>query len=714
MCKFSNRELNGIEYPRASAIRPQQSAIRYQLSVLKFSVKISPAQSDFLNWSRWVAAWLVVAEHARSLIFLDYGELQSPGVWAKGFYFLTGFGHEAVMVFFVISGYLVGGKVWSLYREGRFGWRRYLADRLSRLYAVLFVALLLGAAMDWTGYLFFNKYGLYNQGYEGSIAVLGAAPIERMGWRDFLVNAFFLQTIVGPTFGSNGPLWSLAYEWWYYVLFPLALAAVWPIANCGWLRAEGKAKSGKAESGKWKKEGTTKSTKLHERGEELGAGSLEEGDGSFEPPITPINTDEGNEAGSRLASQAGAAFSNPFTSELARNCENTSPSRSASGPAGAAEPPKTDIGTSYSPPATAPEAPTPATGHSLLVTRALSALGSLLAVAGLCWFLTWEILIFFGVWLLGVATAALQPNSRGTTKHTKSHETDKIFGTTIERQGGRENEQPKVGPKGEGVGTTESNCSDGHGWGPAGGNQHADSAEFLEGHSQAGLQMDSEKLPSIRSANAPAGAAEPPIADSGGLIAENWPANSYSPPATAPEALARDSGRSSLDTVAPATSYSPPATAPQALALASSALSALFFGAVLLLARAEVLKVPYGWQYLLGVAFALVLLSLAKGSRRWAFSKPSAYLADFSYSVYLIHFPVLMLVISVVFSLTGYGIKIPFGALGLIWFAVVFAVAILFAWMVSLVTEARTAQLREVLYRIFRIEPRITPINTKI
>ena len=34
-----------------------------------------------------------------------------------------------------------------------------------------------------------------------------------------------------------------------------------------------------------------------------------------------------------------------------------------------------------------------------------------------------------------------------------------------------------------------------------GGNQRADSAEFLEGHSQAGLQMDSEKLASIRSAN---------------------------------------------------------------------------------------------------------------------------------------------------------------------------------------------------------------------
>ena len=35
--------------------------------------------------------------------------------------------------------------------------------------------------------------------------------------------------------------------------------------------------------------------------------------------------------------------------------------------------------------------------------------------------------------------------------------------TTIERQGGREKEQPKVGPKGEGLGTTESNDTNAHG-----------------------------------------------------------------------------------------------------------------------------------------------------------------------------------------------------------------------------------------------------------
>jgi ABC-type glutathione transport system ATPase component len=72
--------------------------------------------------------------------------------------------------------------------------------------------------------------------------------------------------------------------------------------------------------------------------------------------------------------------------------------------------------------------------------------------------------------------------------------------TTIEHGGRCENEQLKVGPKGEGVGTTESKDTEST-EGGAGVNQRADSAECLEGHSQAGLQMDSNKLASIRSAN---------------------------------------------------------------------------------------------------------------------------------------------------------------------------------------------------------------------
>ena len=60
--------------------------------------------------------------------------------------------------------------------------------------------------------------------------------------------------------------------------------------------------------------------------------------------------------------------------------------------------------------------------------------------------------------------------------------------------------------------------SDGRGYGIAGENQRADSGEFLEGHSQAGLQMDSEKLASIRSANAPSAFGEQTGSDSESVL----------------------------------------------------------------------------------------------------------------------------------------------------------------------------------------------------
>jgi peptidoglycan/LPS O-acetylase OafA/YrhL len=53
----------------------------------------------------------------------------------------------------------------------------------------------------------------------------------------FVLNAIFLQTtslpVLGsiPTFGTNGPLWSLANEFWYYILFPLIFVGLRPLAS---------------------------------------------------------------------------------------------------------------------------------------------------------------------------------------------------------------------------------------------------------------------------------------------------------------------------------------------------------------------------------------------------------------------------------------------------------------------------------------------------
>ncbi len=52
-----------------------------------------------------------------------------------------------------------------------------------------------------------------------SVALRSTVPV-------FLGNFFYLQSFISPVFGSNGPLWSLSYEFWYYIVFPaLVLAA---------------------------------------------------------------------------------------------------------------------------------------------------------------------------------------------------------------------------------------------------------------------------------------------------------------------------------------------------------------------------------------------------------------------------------------------------------------------------------------------------------
>lgn len=186
-------------------------------------MQIIVSRSSFIHFIRWVSALLVVMNHLRSLMFQDFGTLPRPGVLLKGFYFITSLGHDAVVVFFVLSGYLIGKSVTGQLKAGRFQVKDYLLARVSRLYAVLPVALLLTGVFDFTGH-YFNQVGIYtNKVYSAS---LNFNVMNRENFSHFLASLLMLQNIVLPPLGSNGPLWSLNYEFWYYLLFPLCCLLV--------------------------------------------------------------------------------------------------------------------------------------------------------------------------------------------------------------------------------------------------------------------------------------------------------------------------------------------------------------------------------------------------------------------------------------------------------------------------------------------------------
>ncbi len=184
--------------------------------------KLNKSASAHLDVLRGLAAWAVMWGHLRALFFVDFQHLNRGSLPLTVLYFFTGFGNQAVMVFFVLSGFLISSAIIGRRVSGSWSWHDYAIDRASRLYVVLIPGLLFGLLWDKMGSVLFAFKHIYSQPIDG----FGSAIAQnQLTFGAFLGNLLFLQTILCPTFGSNGPLWSLANEFWYYVLFPVALAA---------------------------------------------------------------------------------------------------------------------------------------------------------------------------------------------------------------------------------------------------------------------------------------------------------------------------------------------------------------------------------------------------------------------------------------------------------------------------------------------------------
>lgn len=171
---------------------------------------------------RALAALVVVLSHVRTLVMADFDDVVHSPLQTV-LYEVSALGHSAVVVFFVLSGYWVGGSVIRGVQRDNFSWSGYVVNRVTRLGMVLIPALVLTFVCDLIGRHYFGEMSTYrgDPGYPGVVAP-EQGPLD--GWT-FLGNAAFLMDIRVPTYGSNTALWSLSFEFWMYILGPLVILA---------------------------------------------------------------------------------------------------------------------------------------------------------------------------------------------------------------------------------------------------------------------------------------------------------------------------------------------------------------------------------------------------------------------------------------------------------------------------------------------------------
>lgn len=151
--------------------------------------------SVYLDGVRFTAAMVVFLGHA-----------SNPPISGGLFWQLYPYLQTAVMIFFVLSGYVIGYVVDN--RESTP--QSYFSSRIARIYSVVLPALIITAICDYIGIRFDEVY------YTTYKPIVDTNEVP-----NYLLSLLLLQNIWELNWnpGTNGPFWSLSYEVVYYAIF---------------------------------------------------------------------------------------------------------------------------------------------------------------------------------------------------------------------------------------------------------------------------------------------------------------------------------------------------------------------------------------------------------------------------------------------------------------------------------------------------------------
>jgi peptidoglycan/LPS O-acetylase OafA/YrhL len=181
---------------------------------MKSSVQIDPTTSSVMDALRGISALAVACVHAFQIFLIPYF-----GIGSASHTLTSLVATHAVTTFFIVSGFMICISVFKHRNEdGTFRSLDFAEARILRIYPPLIAAILVTIAV----YLLISGFGLHGS---DSCRLGGELDVVRerakLEWSALPSTFFLLYGAVPntpPPINMDGPLWTLGYEWWCYVL----------------------------------------------------------------------------------------------------------------------------------------------------------------------------------------------------------------------------------------------------------------------------------------------------------------------------------------------------------------------------------------------------------------------------------------------------------------------------------------------------------------